>query len=213
MKSRSDAILHATQATYLDSILPPRDGLLAEVEHFAAENGHPIADPEVARLLEVLIRSRQPKRLFEVGTNIGYSVIVMGRAMNPDAVIETVEIDRAILDTARNFVARAALPCEVLFHEGAALDVLKRVDGPFDFAFIDCVKSEYEAYLDLLLPRMNSGGLIAADNVLWKGQVASGVHDASTDALRRFNERIMSEPRLVSAVLPIGDGVSLSVVR
>jgi predicted O-methyltransferase YrrM len=212
MKSRSDAIIGAKQAAYLDSLLPPRDALLAEVEHFAAEHGHPIADPEVARLLELLVRARQPRRIFEVGTNIGYSVIVMGRPLPEDSVIETVEIDHATLQTARGFVGRAQLPCKVEFHEGAALEVLARVQGPFDFAFIDCVKSEYEAYLDLLLPRMSRGGVIAADNVLWKGQVAEGVHDTSTDALRGFNERIMSDERLRSVVLPLGDGVSISVV-
>lgn len=213
MKAKPDAILHAAQARYLDSTIPPRDELLAEMEHFAAEHNHPIADPEVARLLEVLVRARQPRRIFEVGTNIGYSVVVMGRALDTDATIETVEIDRETLDTARSFVLRAQLAPTVEFHEGAALDVLATLHADYDFAFIDCVKTEYEAYLDLLLPRMTAGAVIAADNVLWKGQVANDVHDASTDALRRFNERVMSDPRLVSVILPIGDGVSLSVVR
>jgi caffeoyl-CoA O-methyltransferase len=213
MKDRADAILQREQARYLDSILPPRDALLERMEKFAAENNHPIADPEVAQLMRVLIRTKKPKRLIEVGTNIGYSVIVMGRECGPDATIETIELDRKTLQTARDFVGEAALPCRVLFHQGAALDVLPTLEGPFDLAFIDCVKTEYGDYLDLLMPRLAPGALIVCDNLLWKGDVAKNVHDASTDALRMFNGRITSDPRLLTTILPLGDGTGLSIVR
>ena len=110
-------------------------------------------------------------------------------------------------------MAEAALQCEVQFHEGAALEVLPRLSGPFDFVFIDCVKSEYEQYLDQLLPKLARGAVIVCDNLLWGGKVAAGVRDASTDGLRAFNRRIMSDPRLESIILPLGDGVGLSVVK
>ncbi|MGZ8797948.1 MAG: O-methyltransferase, partial [Thermoanaerobaculia bacterium] len=181
MKDRIDAILQREQAHYLQSALPPRDALLARMERFASEHDHPIADPEVAQLMRILVRTKRPRRIIEVGTNIGYSVIVMGRECEPDATVETIELDRETLHTAREFVGEAGLPCPVVFHHGAALDVLPRLEGPFDFAFIDCVKSEYGDYLDLLLPRMSPGALIVCDNLLWKGQVARGVHDPSTD--------------------------------
>lgn len=188
MKDRLDAILRRNQAEYLDSLLPPRDALLEEMEKFAAENDHPIADPEVAQLIRVLVRASRPRRALEVGTNIGYSVVVIGRECDPEAVVETIEIDHNTLTTARRFVAEAELPCRVVFHEGAALDVLPRLTGPFDFAFIDCVKTEYEDYLDALLPKLERGALIVCDNLLWKGRVAAGDHDAPTDALRAFRE-------------------------
>lgn len=217
MKSQIDAIIRKQQAEYLDSLMPAADALLAEIEKHAAEFNQPIADPEVAQLMRILVATRRPKRVFEVGTNIGYSVIVMGRELARDAVLETVEIDHTILTTAKRFVKEAQLGCDVVFHEGDALEVLEAVRGPFDFAFIDCVKTDYIAYLDLLLPKMTSGALIVADNVLWKGQVAEGPRDekqkASTAALKEFNARIMSDERLTSIVLPLGDGVSLSYVR
>jgi caffeoyl-CoA O-methyltransferase len=212
MKDRADAILKPSQARYLDSVLPPRDALLARIEAVAAEEGQPIADPEVAQLIRVLIRTRRPKRILEVGTNIGYSVIVMGRELPADATVETIELSRTILDTAKKFVAEAKLACRVVFHEGAALEVIPELHGTFDLVFIDCVKTEYGDYLDALLSMLEPGALIVCDNLLWKGQVADDFHDAPTDALRAFNARITSDARLLTTILPVGDGTGLSVV-
>lgn len=212
MKDRIDAILRRNQAEYLESLLPPRDALLEQMEKFAEEHGHPIADPEVAQLMRALIRLTRPRRVLEVGTNIGYSVIVLGRECDSDVVVETIEIDHNTLTTARRFVAEAGLPCRVVFHEGAALEILPRLTGPFDFVFIDCVKTEYEDYLDALLPKLERGAVIVCDNLLWKGRVAAGEHDASTDALRAFNKRLVSDPRLITSILPVGDGTGVSVV-
>jgi predicted O-methyltransferase YrrM len=212
MKERVDAILRRNQAEYLESLLPDRDALLEHMEKFAEEHGHPIADPEVAQLMRALVKIRSPRRVLEVGTNIGYSVIVIGRECDPDVVVETIEIDHNTLTTARRFVAEAALPCRVVFHEGAALDVLPRLTGPFDFVFIDCVKTEYGDYLDALLPKMERGAVIVCDNLLWKGRVAAGEHDAATDALRAFNKKIATDPRLITNVLAVGDGTGIAVV-
>src|SRR5688500_2872805 len=109
--------------------------------------------------MRALVHTKRPRRVLEVGTNIGYSVIVIGRECDSDSVVETIEIDHNTLSTARRFVAEASLPCRVVFHEGAALEVLPRLTGPFDFVFIDCVKTEYEAYLDALLPKMERGAV------------------------------------------------------
>ena len=213
MKDRFDAILQPAQATYLERMLPPRDALLARMEEYAAEHGHPIADPEVGQTIRVLLRAQKPRHVLEVGTNIGYSVIVMGREAGAGAVVETIELDTAILSVAKGFVAEARLECEVRFHHGAALSVISGLAGPFDFVFIDCVKTEYEAYLDQLLPKLAPGAMIVCDNLLWGGKVANGVHDPSTDALRAFNGRITSDARLVTTLLPLGDGLGVSIVK
>ena len=212
MKDRIDAILKRSQAEYLQSILPPRDALLARMEEFAAEHNHPIADPEVAQLMRALLRAKKPQHIIEVGTNIGYSVVVMGRECDPSTTIETIEIDRDTLAVAKRFVDEASLECNVVFHHGAALQVLPTLNGPFDFVFIDCVKSEYGDYLDALWPKLERGAVIVCDNLLWKGQVAEGVHDQSTDALRAFNARITKDPRLLTTILPVGDGTGISIV-
>jgi predicted O-methyltransferase YrrM len=213
MKRRADAILKRVQAEYLERLTPPRDPLLAQMEDFAAEHKHPIADPEVGQLLRVLVRTKKPRHILEVGTNIGYSVVVMGRECGRDTVLETIEIDPEILATAKAFVAQAKLACEVRFHQDAALEVIPRLKGPFDFIFIDCVKTEYEKYLDGLLPKLERGAVIVCDNLLWGGAVAEGKRDANTNALRKFNNRITNDPRLTSVVLPLGDGTGISVVN
>ena len=211
MKDRADAILQRRQADYLETLTPQRDALLERMEKFAAENDQPIADPEVAQLLRVLVRTKQPRRILEIGTNIGYSVVIMGREAG--GTIETIEIDRKTLQTARQFIAEGGLEAKVVFHEGAALEVLPRLQGTFDFLFIDCVKTEYGQYLDAMLPKLERGALIVCDNLLWKGQVAEGTHDAATDALRAFNRRLAEDPRLVSVILPLGDGTGISTVK
>jgi predicted O-methyltransferase YrrM len=213
MKAGIDKILQRAQAEYLDTLLPARDPLLARIEEFAAKGNQPIADPEVAQVMRILIAATGARHVVEVGTNIGYSVIVMGRAAGRGAVVETIELDRGILQTAKDFVAEARLACEVRFHHGAALEVLPSLSGPFDFAFIDCVKSEYGQYLDDLLPKMKRGALIVCDNLLWGGKVADGVNDESTNALREFNRRITSDDRLITSILPLGDGLGVSLVK
>lgn len=215
MKDRIDAILQRRQAEYLEALIPARDALLERIEELAAVEGHPIADPEVAQVMRILVRLRRPARILEIGTNVGYSVIVMGRECDESAVIETIEIDRETLAVARRFVAEAGLAPRVIFHEGAALDVLPRLDGAFDLVFIDCVKTEYGDYLDHIMPKLRDGALIVADNVLWKGQVAEGARAererASTGAIAAFNARITSDPRLLTTILPVSDGLSVSV--
>jgi caffeoyl-CoA O-methyltransferase len=213
MKRRADAILKRVQAEYLERLTPPRDPLLAQMEDFAAEHKHPIADPEVGQLLRVLVRTKKPRHILEVGTNIGYSVVVMGRECGRDTVLETIEIDPEILATAKAFVAQAKLACEVRFHQDAALEVIPRLKGPFDFIFIDCVKTEYEKYLDGLLPKLERGAVIVCDNLLWGGAVAEGKRDANTNALRKFNNRITNDPGLTTVVLPLGDGTGISIVN
>src|ERR1051325_6433724 len=139
MKDRADAILQIAQANYLEALLPLRDALLTRMEEYAADRGHPIADPEVAQTVRVLLQARQPKRVLEVGTNIGYSAIGIGREPGAGGIVETIELDAPLVNVARGFVEEAMLECEVRFHHGAALKVIPRLAGPFDFVFIDCV--------------------------------------------------------------------------
>ncbi|MGK2859452.1 MAG: O-methyltransferase [Thermoanaerobaculia bacterium] len=216
MKAGVDAILRRAQAEYLDSLLPESDALLELMERVAAEDGHPIADREVAQLMRVVLATHAPKRILEIGTNIGYSVVVMARAC-PDARIETIEIDAKTLRAAQEFALQAGIAERVTFHHGAALEVLGRLDGPWDFVFIDCVKTEYADYLDAVRGRLAPGGVVFVDNLLWGGQVAEGAKSedqrASTDAIRKFNQRLVSDPDFVATIVPVGDGVGIAVKR
>lgn len=214
MKHAIDTILRKEQATYLEALTPTRDALLLQMEARAAERGYPISDPEVATFLAITARAARPRFVVEIGTNIGYGAIVLARSA-PEAHVLTVELDRSLCEEARAFVARAGLASRIEVREGRALDAIASIDRPIDLAYVDCVKEEYPQYLELLVPRLSDGGLLVADNVLWRGLVAASEVPASeaarTNALRAFNDAIVRHPDLVGMVLPVGDGLAYAV--
>jgi caffeoyl-CoA O-methyltransferase len=211
MKHGQASILHPEQAAYLDRLLPPRDPLLREMEEQGAREDVPISDPEVGRLLGVLARATGARRILEIGTAIGYGALCLARGA-PEALVVTIDKDPERLATARGYLERAGVAGRVELIEGAALDVLYRLEGPFDLVYIDAVKTEYRRYLDLVLPRLRVGGLIVVDNLLWGGLVAAPPEedDRDADALRAFNGYLMMHPQLQSVVLPLGDGLGLA---
>jgi caffeoyl-CoA O-methyltransferase len=211
MKDRADAILRPQQAAYLERLLPPRDPLLAEMEALAGSE-IPISDPEVGRLLSILARARGARRILEVGTAIGYGTLCLARGA-PEAQVLTIDPDPERRERARGFLERAGVLSRVELIAGEALEVLPRLDGPFDLVYLDALKVEYRRYLDLLVPKLSIGGLVVADNLLWKGRVAEPTEeeDKDADALRAFNGYLMTYPQLEALVLPFGDGVGLAV--
>jgi predicted O-methyltransferase YrrM len=217
MKGSSDAILKPEQAKYLEGIEPARDELLAEMERLAAERRMPISDPEVASFLAVTARAATPKVIVELGTNIGYGAIVLARAAGPDARVVTIEKSPEHVKTARAFIARAGLEGRVEVREGDAIAELEALPGPIDLLYVDCVKEDYPRYLAVALPKLSERGVVVADNVLWKGLVASAsVPETESErvaALRAFNEALVSDPKLRGVVLPLGDGVGYAVRR
>jgi caffeoyl-CoA O-methyltransferase len=215
MKHSSDALLTPEQARYLEGLEPPRDPLLARMEKLAAARGLPISDPEVASFLAVTAGARAPRRVVELGTNIGYGAIVLARAAGPEAKVVTVELSAELCRTARAFIEEAGLSSRIEVVEGAATSVLEAMTTPIDMAYVDCVKEEYVRYLELLVPRLAPRGVIVADNVLWRGHVArpdaAGREEPRARALGAFNEAIVRHPSLRAVVLPLGDGVAYAV--
>jgi predicted O-methyltransferase YrrM len=215
MKGQSDAIIQGHVATYLASLEAPRDALLARMEAHAERENQPISDPEVANLLRILVHATQPTQLVEVGTNIGYGAIVLARAAGEKAHVDTVELRAETVKIARGYIEEAGLSSRVTVHEADALSFLKtRCTKPVHFAYIDCVKEDYPAYLDLLAPAMTKGGLIVADNVLWRGMVGQpNVPDkekARVAGLAAFNAKLTKHAEFTATVLPFGDGVALA---
>jgi caffeoyl-CoA O-methyltransferase len=213
MKHRKNELLRPEQESYLERLLPPRDPILREMEEQAREEGIPISDPEVGRLLSILARSTGARRILEVGTAIGYGTLCLARGA-AEARVVSVDIDPERLARARAFLERAGVADRVELVEGAALDVLARLEGPFDLVYVDAIKPEYRRYLDLILPKLRVGGTIIADNLLWKGQVAAppddGEEDEQATALRAFNGYLMMHPQLQAIVLPLGDGLGIA---
>lgn len=215
MKARADAILRSEQAVYLERLLPANAGLLAEMEEYADVHRVPIADPEVARFLEIAARANGARRVLEIGMAIGYSVIHLARALPADGLVVTIELSGEMIARSEEFLRRASLRERVRIERGPALEVLPRLEETFDLVFIDAVKEEYSRYLELALPLLRAGGVVIVDNLLWGGQVAGEIsapsQTASTQALREFNQRFMRHPQLISIVLPLGDGLGYAV--
>jgi predicted O-methyltransferase YrrM len=216
MKSHPDAIIRLEQALYLEELLPPRDALLAEMEAYSAAHGVPSSDPEVALLLEITTRAIGARRALEIGTAIGYGALAIARAMPEGGRVTTIDPSAERARTARDFIRRAALEPKIEIIEDQALRAIPRLRGPFDLAYIDAVKEEYPAYLELIVPRMRAGGVILADNVLWKGQVATGRllspdQRESTAALVEFNRQFTTHPELRALILPLGDGLAYGI--
>ena len=211
MKHGWAAILRPEQEGYLDRLLPPRDPILREMEERAAREDVPISDPEVGRLLAILARSVGARRILEIGAAIGYGAVWLARGA-PEARVQSVDVDPERLAAARQYLERAGLADRVELIEGKALEVIQRLDGPFDLVYVDAVKTEYRRYLDLVLPKLRVGGLIVCDNLLWGGEVAAPgeEEDRDADALRAFNGYLMMHPQLQAVVLPLGDGVGLA---
>lgn len=206
---RKETILRAEQEAYLERLLPPRDPLLREMEEQAAREDIPISDPEVGRLLAILARAAGARLILEIGTAIGYGALVLARGA-PEARVVSIDISAERLATARRYLERAGVAARVDLVEGAALEVLHSLPGPFDLVYIDAVKTEYRRYLDLVLPKLRLGGLIVCDNLLWSGRVAAGDREAETEALRSFNGYLMMHPQLQSVVLAVGDGLGVA---
>ena len=211
MKHGRAAILHPEQEDYLDRLLPPRDPLLQEMEEQGFQQDVPISDPEVGKLLGILARAVGARRILEIGTAIGYGALWMARGA-PEARVVTIDKSPERLATARSYLERGGVADRVELIEGAALDVLRQLEGPFDLVYVDAVKTEYRRYLDLVLPKLRVGGLIVCDNLLWGGQVAApgGEEDRDADALRAFNGYFMIHPQLQAVVLPLGDGLGIA---
>lgn len=201
---------------YLRPLFWPEDALLHDLARDLAERGPQIqVSAEEGRLLALLVTASGARRVLEVGTLFGYSGVWMARALGPDGHLDTVEFTPLHAGAAREWFSRAGLGSRVTVHEGPALEVLPGLAGPYDLAFFDAAKSEYCDYLDHALRLVRPGGLILADNVFWNGRVAGdgGAGDADVRGIRDYNARIASDPRLSSTVIPVGDGLSVSVVR
>jgi len=215
MKARADAIIHLEQAEYLDDLLPASSGLLAEMEEYAAQHRVPVADREVALFLEITARAMNARRVLEIGMAIGYSVIHLLRGMPEDGLVVTIEPSDEMIERAEDYFRRAGLRERVRIERGRALEVIPRLDETFDIVYLDALKEEYGDYLEQALPRLRTGGVVIADNVLWGGQVAGGIRSddqkASTEALREFNRRLVNHTQLRGEVLSFGDGIAYAV--
>jgi predicted O-methyltransferase YrrM len=215
MKARLDAIIHREQAEYLERLLPANTGIIAEMEADAEKNGVPIADREVALFLEITARAMNARRVLEIGMAIGYAVVHLAQGLPTDGLIVTIEPNDEMIRRAEDYLTRAGVRERVRIERGRALEVIPKLKETFDLIYLDALKEEYSGYLDQALPLLRVGGVVVADNVLWGGQVAGKVRSedqqASTKALREFNQHFINHPQLRAEILSFGDGIAYGV--
>ncbi len=187
--------------------------LLAEL---AKETRETLESPQMltgtveGRLLELLVYASGARRVLELGTYSGYSALSMAAGLPPDGKIDTCELDEDRAAVARRYIEQSAYADRIQIHLGPALETIGRLEGEFDFVFIDADKPNYVNYYEAVLPRLAKGAFIAADNTLWSGRVLDdGDHDEGTRAIKAFNEHVKSDPRVTSVMLTVRDGITL----
>jgi predicted O-methyltransferase YrrM len=202
---------------YIAALFGAEDELLSSLREEADRKGlPPIAiSADEGRLLQVLLRSINARRVLEVGTLGGYSAICMARALPPNGSVLTIEIEPKHAEFAQRYIDRAGLTARVDVLVGRALDVLPSLDGErFDAIFLDADKEPLPTYLDWGLRLVRPGGWIIADNALWGGRVFDGEsNDDKTRAVREFNRRLATDPRLLGIIVPTHDGVAAALVK
>jgi predicted O-methyltransferase YrrM len=199
---------------YVYSLLPARDEVLTQIEKEAIKRGIPIVGPAVGRFLHQLALALGAKRVFELGSAVGYSTIWWARAVGNGGRVTYTDGDRKKADEARGYFERAGVGDRIEIRVGDALELLSEENQEYDIIFCDIDKEDYPRALKLAVPRIRKGGLLVADNVLWSGRVAQeNPPEASTKAILEFNRLLYSSPTLFPAILPIRDGVAVAVKK
>ena len=197
---------------YAEAHTTPPEPLLAEL---AAETYATLSWPQMlagtvqGRLLELLVHAVGARRVLEIGTFSGYSALSMAAGLAPDGRIDTCEVDERRAEVARRFIARSPYADRITVHLGPALETIARLEGGFDFVFIDADKGSYLDYYEAVLPRLSERGLIVVDNTLRHGSVLADNPDPPTRVVVEFNDHVLQDDRAVCTMLTIRDGVTL----
>lgn len=166
------------------------------------------------RFFSLLSKMVQPRTILEIGTYTGYATLCLAEGLHPEGVLHTIDIKEELTDLQREFFDRSGYGSQIVQHLGKAADIIPSLDTTFDLVFIDADKQNYAHYFDLVIEKMNRGGIILSDNVLWSGKVVEEVkhNDKHTQALMAYNQKIKDDPRVETVLLPIRDGITLSRV-
>ena len=204
---------------YINSLDKGNSPVCNAIEKEALADGVPIIRKEMGNLLKVLLLLKQPQKILEVGTAVGYSSILMSENMPQNCRITTIENYEKRIPVAKNNFKRAGKEEVITLLEGDAMDILKELDGTYDFIFMDAAKGQYINFLPELLRLMPAGGLLISDNVLQEGDIVEsryGVTRRNRTIHTRMREYIYTlthAEQLETSIVPIGDGLTLSVKK
>ena len=166
------------------------------------------------RVLSMLSKLVSPKNILEIGTFTGYAALCLCEGMQQSGQLHTIDIKEELVDFQRKYFDLSNFGTQIHQHLGNAIDIIPKIDLKFDLVFIDADKENYINYFNLILPKMNKGGIILSDNVLWTGKVVAPLqkNDISTKILLEYNLLLKNEPRVETVLLPIRDGLTVSRV-
>jgi len=205
-------ILDAATEKYLYELLPAGDAKTREMEAYGHEHNFPIVGPLVGHFLFEMAKTIRAKRVLELGSGYGYSAYWFAKAVGKDGKVICTDLEEKNLFLSEKYFADDNVAAGVVRYEvGDALQILDRLEGPFDIIFMDIKKNQYSEAFEKSFPLLRIGGLFMADNVLRKGMVAEENPDELTQAMKHFNKLIFSHPKLVSSINPIRDGVLVSL--
>lgn len=201
---------------YCESHTSQEDELL---KHITRETHAKVMMPRMlsghlqGKVLELLVKMHNPKVILEIGTYTGYSGICMARGLSKEGRLITLDINDEIAPMVKGFFEKSGLAAQIDYRLGNALDIIPTLSGNFDMVFIDADKANYINYYNLVIDRMNKGGIIMADNVLWSGKVLveeGKKIDKDTKVLLEYNQMVQEDPRVENVLLPIRDGIMLA---
>ncbi len=202
-------IVEKSVERYLYGLLPARDAVLHEMERFAQRHNIPIIGPAVGRLLALVVEISGARRIFEMGSAIGYSTIWLARAAGRGAEVYYTDGDSENARRAREYFRSAGVTGRIQILVGDAVELIDAVPGKFDLIFTDVNKHQYPEAFRKAVPRLRRGGLFLADNALWSGRVTRRATDRATRGIQRFNRLIYTSRELFPVIIPLRDGVAV----
>ena len=171
-----------------------------------------LSGPYQGRVLSMLSKLIRPKSILELGTFTGYATLCLAEGLQQEGNIDTIDVNEELLDFQRKYFDKSGYGSQIQQHLGSAIDILPTLDKTYDLVFIDADKPNYRNYFHLVIDKLNPGGIILSDNVLWHGKVVEPLNDKdiSTKAVLDFNTLLRNDDRIETVLLPIRDGLTIS---
>jgi predicted O-methyltransferase YrrM len=171
-----------------------------------------MSGPYQGRVLSMISKLKNPKSVLELGTFTGYSTLCLAEGLQPDGEIHTIDVNEELVDFQRKYFDKSDYGHQIIQHLGNALEVIPKLNKTFDLVFIDADKPNYVKYFHLVIDKLNSGGILLSDNVLWHGKVVDKLDpkDLSTKAVLEYNNLLIEDSRIETVLLPIRDGLTIS---
>ncbi len=197
---------------YMNNLLENRSNIFKEIEEYAKEIGFPIIEPLVGKLLNQYAHILKAKRILELGSGFGYSALWFSEGMDETTEIICTDFKEENKQLAEKFFKRAEIYTRIDFKLGDALQILDETEGKFDIIFNDIEKEDYPEAFRNSVPKLRKGGVLITDNTLWYGKVASkNEKDHQTEGVREYNKLAFSDKRVISMIIPLRDGITISL--